>query len=192
MKALLLMASSSLELPTPAPNPSATRLVIWLAVRFGVAAGLVCALWMVGLQLTGNNGFGPKQILAQLLVPLVALASEWFLRRQLKPEKPGLGRSLGVGGLTALVAAAISAGSLVGLAYGAGEPALARHRAEVLEIVRAQQRENAKVVVPVQQQQQQLQQVGNMTVGDMAASNFLQVLVLGLVLALPAGIFLRE
>jgi len=192
MKALLLMASSSLELPTPAPNPSATRLVIWLAVRFGVAAGLVCALWMVGLQLTGNNGFGPKQILAQLLVPLVALASEWFLRRQLKPEKPGLGRSLGVGGLTALVAAAISAGSLVGLAYGAGEPALARHRAEVLEIVRAQQRENAKVVVPVQQQQQQLQQVGNMTVGDMAASNFLQVLVLGLVLAVPAGIFLRE
>ena len=192
MKALLLMASSSLELPTPAPNPLATRLVIWLAVRFGVAAGLVCALWMVGLQLTGNNGFGPKQILAQLLVPLVALASEWFLRRQLKPEKPGLGRSLGVGGLTALVAAAISAGSLVGLAYGAGEPALARHRAEVLEIVRAQQRENAKVVVPVQQQQQQLQQVGNMTVGDMAASNFLQVLVLGLVLAVPAGIFLRE
>ena len=186
------MASSSLELPTPAPNPSATRLVIWLAVRFGVAAGLVCALWMVGLQLTGNNGFGPKQILAQLLVPLVVLASEWFLRRQLKPEKPGLGRSLGVGGLTALVAAAISAGSLVGLAYGAGEPALARHRAEVLEIVHAQQRENAKVVVPVQQQQQQLQQVGNMTVGDMAASNFLQVLILGLVLAVPAGIFLRE
>ena len=192
MNALLLMAASSLELPTPAPNPSATGLVIQLAVQFGVAAGLVCALWMVGLQLTGNNGFGPKQILAQLLVPLAALASEWFLRRRLRPEKPGLGRSLGVGALTALVAAAVSASSLVGLAYGAGEPALARHRAEVLEIVRAQQRENAKVVVPVQQQQQQLQQVGNMTLGDMAASNFLQVLVLGLVLAVPAGIFLRE
>ena len=192
MNALLLMAASSLELPTPAPNPSATGLVIQLAVQFGVAAGLVCALWMVGLQLTGSNGFGPKQILAQLLVPLAALASEWFLRRRLRPEKPGLGRSLGVGALTALVAAAVSASSLVGLAYGAGEPALARHRAEVLEIVRAQQRENAKVVVPVQQQQQQLQQVGNMTLGDMAASNFLQVLVLGLVLAVPAGIFLRE
>ena len=192
MNALLLMAASSLELPTPAPNPSATGLVIRLAVRFGIAAGLVCALWMVGLQLTGSNGFGPKQILAQLLVPLAALASEWFLRRRLRPEKPGLGRSLGVGALTALVAAAVSASSLVGLAYGAGKPALARHRAEVLEIVRAQQRENAKVVVPVQQLQQQLQQVGNMTVGDMAASNFLQVLVLGLVLAVPAGIFLRE
>ena len=192
MDAVLLMTDSSLERNTPAPNPSAASSVIRLAVRFGVAAGLVCALWMVGLEMTGNNGFGPKQLLAQLLVPLAALASEWFLRRRLRPQKPGLGRSLGVGALTALVAAAISAISVVGLAYGAGESALVRHRAEVLEIVRAQQRENAKVVVSVRQQQQQVQQVADMTVGDMAASNFLQVLVLGLVLAVPAGIFLRE
>ena len=185
------MAANPAEQLVPEADPNA-GLVIRLALRLGGAAGLACALWMVGLQLTGNNGFGPKQILAQLLVPLVALASEWLLRRRLRPEKPGLGRSLGVGALTALVAAAVSAISLVGLAYGAGEPALARHRAEVLEIVRAQQRENAKVVVPMQQQQQQLQQVRNMTVGDMASSNFLQVLVLGLVLAVPAGIFLRE
>ena len=185
------MAADSAEQLVPKADPNA-GLVIRMALRLGGAAGLACALWMVGLQLTGNNGFGPKQILAQLLVPLVALASEWLLRRRLRPERPGLGRSLGVGALTALVAAAVSAISLVGLAYGAGEPALARHRAEVLEIVRAQQRENAKVVVPMQQQQQQLQQVRNMTVGDMAASNFLQVLVLGLVLAVPAGIFLRE
>ena len=185
------MAADSTEQFVPEADPNA-GLVIRMALRLGGAAGLACALWMVALQLTGNNGFGPKQILAQLLVPLVALASEWLLRRRLRPEKPGLGRSLGVGALTALVAAAVSAISLVGLAYGAGEPALARHRAEVLEIVRAQQRENAKVVVPMQQQQQQLQQVRNMTVGDMASSNFLQVLVLGLVLAVPAGIFLRE
>ena len=185
------MAADSAEQLVPKADPNA-GLVIRMALRLGGAAGLACALWMVGLQLTGNNGFGPKQILAQLLVPLVALASEWLLRRRLRPEKPGLGRSLGVGALTALVAAAVSAISLVGLAYGAGEPALARHRAEVLEIVRTQQRENAKVVVPMQQQQQQLQQVRNMTVGDMASSNFLQVLVLGLVLAVPAGIFLRE
>lgn len=185
------MTADSAEQLVPKEDPN-TGLVIRMALRLGGVAGLACALWMVGLQLTGNNGFGPKQILAQLLVPLVALASEWLLRRRLRPEKSGLGRSLGVGALTALVAAAVSAIGLVGLAYAAGEPALARHRAEVLEIVRAQQRENAKVVVPMQQQQQQLQQVRNMTVGDMAASNFLQVLVLGLVLAVPAGIFLRE
>ena len=185
------MTAASLEPNLPVTKPS-VGLVTRLGLRFGVGTGVMCAIWMVGLQLTGNNGFGPKQILAQLLVPLAAVASEWVLRRKLAPEKPGLGRSLGVGTLTALLAALVSAASLVGLAYGAGEPALARQRAEVLEIVRAQQHENAKVVVSPQQRQQQIQRVENMTVGDMATSNFLQVLVLGLVLAVPAGIFLRE
>ena len=185
------MAASSIEPNLPVADAS-SGLVTRLGLRFGLGAGLACGLWMVGLQLAGSNGFGPKQILAQLLVPLAALGSEWFLRRQLAPDKPGLGRSLGVGVLTALLAALVSTLSLVGLAEGAGKPALARHRAEVLEILQAQQHENAKVVVPLQQQQQQIHRVENMTVGDMAMSNFLQVLVLGLVLAVPAGIFLRE
>ena len=163
-----------------------------LVLRFGLAAGGACVLWMVGLQLTGSNGFGPKQILAQLLVPLAVVASQWLLRKAAKPNKTGLGASLGVGILTALLAAAISAVGTVGLAYGAGEPALARHRAEVLEIVQAQQRENPKAVAAPAVQQQQVAQVQHMTVGNMATSNFLQVFVLGLVLALPVGIFLRE
>lgn len=185
------MAAASIE-PNPSTETTAAPGLVWrIAVRFGVGAGVVCALWMLGLQLSGNNGFGPKQILAQLLVPLAALASEWQLRRHLRPAKPGLGRSLGVGVLTALLAAAVSASSVVGLAHGAGEPALARHRAEVAEIVRAQQRE-AKEQLPAPVRQQQLRNVAQLTVGDMASTNFLQVLVLGLVLAIPAGIFLRE
>ncbi|GAC1599018.1 MAG: hypothetical protein NVS3B25_25500 [Hymenobacter sp.] len=175
----------------PVADPSA-GLVLRLGLRFGVGMGVVCALWMLGLHLTGNNPFGPKQLLAQLLVPLAAGASQWLLRQKLKPAKPGLGRSLGVGGLTVLLAALISAGSLVGLAHGAGEPALARNRAEVLEIVRAQQHENSKVILSETQQTQQLRNVQNLTVWDLATGNFTQVLVLGLVLALPAGIFLRE
>ena len=163
-----------------------------LVLRFGLAAGGACVLWMVGLQLTGSNGFGPKQILAQLLVPLAVVASQWLLRKAAKPNKPGLGASLGVGVLTALLAATISAVGTVGLAYGAGAPAVARHRAEVLEIVQAQQHENPKAVAAPAVQKQQVEQVQHMTVGNMATSNFLQVLVLGLVLALPAGIFLRE
>ena len=174
------------------PAESLSRLVTGLALRFGIGAGLACVGWMVGLQLTGNNGFGPKQILAQLLVPLAALASEWMLRRQAKPAKPGLGRALGVGTLTALLAAVVSAAGVVGLAYGAGKPALARHRAEVLEIVQAQQRENPRAVVSAAVRQQQVKSVENLTVTEMATSNFLQVLVIGLVLAVPAGIFLRE
>ena len=163
-----------------------------LALRFGGGAGLACVVWMVGLQLTGSNGFGPKQILAQLVVPLAVVAGQWLLRKQALPNKPGLGASLGVGMLTALLAAAISAAGSLGLAYGAGEPAVARHRAEVLEIVRAQQRENPKAVASPAVQQQQVQQVQQMTIVNIATSNFLQVLVLGLVLAVPAGIFLRE
>ena len=166
--------------------------VLRLASRFGIGAGLTCVLWMVGLQLSGSNGFGPKQILAQLLVPLAAVASEWLVRKEAKPNKPGLGKSLGVGVLTVLLAALLSAAGVLGLAYGAGEPAVARHRAEVLEIVQAQQRENPQLKVPAAMHEQQLRQVQQLTVGDMATSNFLQVLLLGLVLAVPAGIFLRE
>ena len=163
-----------------------------LALRFGLGAGVACVLWMVGLQLTGNNGFGPKQLLAQLLVPLVVVASQWLLRKAAQPNKPGLGASLGVGVLTALLAASVSTIGVVGLALGAGEPAIARHRAEVLEIVQAQQRENPKAVASPAVRQQQVAQVQHMTVGNIATSNFLQVLVLGLVLAIPAGVFLRE
>lgn len=169
-----------------------TGAVKQLALRYGGAAGLACVVWMVGLQLSGSNGFGPKQILAQLLVPLAAVAAQWLLRKRAQPNKPGLVGSVGVGVLTALLAASISAVGVTGLAYGAGKTAVARHRAEVLEIVRAQQRENPKAVAPLAVQQQQVAQVQQMTVGNMATSNFLQVLVLGLVLALPAGIFLRE
>ena len=163
-----------------------------LALRFGVGVGLVCVVWMVGLQLTGSNGFGPKLLLAQLLVPLAAVASQWLLRKAAKPNKPGLGATLGVGALTALLAASVSAIGIAGLALGAGAPALARHRAEVLEIVQAQQRENPKAVATPAVRQQQVAQVQHLTAGDMATSNFWQVLVLGLVLAVPAGIFLRE
>ncbi|MBH8570893.1 DUF4199 domain-containing protein [Microvirga sp. STS02] len=185
------MADAYQESNTTEPGEAAGQ-VFRLALRFGVGVGLVCALWMAGLQMTGSNGFGPKQLLAQLLVPLTAVASEWMLRRQLQPQRPGLGRSLGVGTLTVLIAALISASSLVGLAHGAGEAALARHRDEVLEIVRAQQRENPKAQLSEQAQQQQVRNVANLSVGDMAISNFTQVLMLGLVLAIPAGIFLRE
>ncbi|MBF9144188.1 DUF4199 domain-containing protein [Hymenobacter properus] len=185
------MTISSGESMTPQADSSA-RVVTRLALQYGVGIGLVCVVWMVGLQLTGNNGFGPKQLMAQLLVPLVAVASQWQLRRQLKPAKPGLGRSLGVGVLTTLLAAVVSAVGVMGLAAGAGEVAVDRHRAEVKEIVQAQQREAAKQGVSAALRQQQMQQIDHLTVGNIASSNFLQVLVLGLVLAVPAGIFLRE
>jgi len=185
------MAVSSVK-PNETEGTPGRGLATRLALQFGIGAGLVCGLWMLGLQLTGNNGFGPKQVLAQLVVPLAALASEWVLRKKLQPEKPGLRRSLGVGLLTVLIAAVISACSVLGLAYGVGEPALARNRAEVKEIVLAQQRENPKMMRSEQEVRQQLQNVGKLTASDLATSNFTIVLLFGLVLALPGGIFFRE
>lgn len=185
------MADTSAQPKISGTNPSA-QLPTRLAVRAGLGVGLVCVLWMAGLQLTGNNSFGPKQILAQMLVPLVAVANEWWLRQQLKPAKPGLGRSLKVGLLTVLIAAVLSGLGVLGLAYGAGETALARNRAEVAEIVRVQQ-ENSKVKQTEAQIRQQEQNLVSMTTAQgLAISTFERVLLFGLVLALPGGIFFRE
>lgn len=185
------MADSSIQ-PRVSGADSSTKLAVRIAVRAGLGIGLVGVLWVVGLQLTGNNGFGPKQIMAQLLVPLVALANEWWLREKLKPEKPGLSRSLTVGVLTVLIAAVLSAGGVLGLAYGAGESALERNRVEVREIVRVQQLENPKVKHSEQELRQQEQNVANLTAEGLAVGTFVRVLLFGLVLALPGGIFFRE
>ncbi|MBO2008251.1 DUF4199 domain-containing protein [Hymenobacter negativus] len=186
------MADSSLQ-PKLSGTDSLAGLATRLAVRAGLGVGLLGVIWTVGLQLTGNNGFGPKQIMAQMLVPLVAVANEWWLGQQLKPEKPGLGRSLKVGLLTVLIAAVVSGLGVLGLAYGAGETALARNRAEVTEIVRVQQLENSKVKQSEAQIRQQEQNVVSMTTPQgLAISTFERILLFGLVLAVPGGIFFRE
>lgn len=170
----------------------ASKQVQQLALRFGGGVGIVCILWIVGLHLTGNNAFGPKQLLAELMVPFVALASEWTLRRQLLPAKPGLWRSLTVGGLTTLLAAMLSAGSVWALGQIVGESTLARHRAEIVEIIQTQQQANSKDRKLVQLTPAQRATIAGITVNDLAVSNFKTVLLFGLVFSLPGGIFFRE
>ncbi len=188
-------------------NDAHAGLVTRLSLRFGVGTGILNAAWLLGLQLTGNNAFGPKQVLAQLLVPLAALVSQWLLRQRLVPAKPGVGRALGVGGLTVLVAALISASSVAGLASGVGEAALARNRAELNEITLADQQASLQSqnqpgkpaqLTPEQGRQQaamfqqQLEKSRHLSVGDMVVGNFTAVLLLGTLLAVPGGIFFRE
>lgn len=166
--------------------------VVWRwALRFGVAAGVVCALWMLGLQLTGNNAFGPKRILPQFLVPIAAVASQWVLRRSVRPSKAGLGRAVGVGALTALLAALIAASSLYSLGRAAGPEALRLNRTEMLEIARSQRdyfvKEGGQAAY-----EKQLRDLEQVTLADIAQSDFVKILILGLMFALPAGVFLRE
>jgi hypothetical protein len=170
----------------------ASGLIVRLAVRFGVGAGLVCAAWLLFLHWSGNNPFSPKQIMGLLVVPFVAAGSQWYLRRRLAPMRPGVGRTLAVGGLTVVMAAVLAAGSVWGLAQVVGEPALAQNRRELVEITRVQQRLRDKAKRNAAFEQQELARAEAISVGDLALQTFKLTLTLGLFLAVPSGIFLRK
>ena len=172
--------------------PPTGPLIVRLGLRFGVGAGVACAAWLLFLQLSGNNAFGPKQLLGQLLVPLAVAGGQWLLRRTLAPRPPGVGRVLAVGWLTAAIAAMIAGSSVWGLAHGVGEPALARNRAEMMEIVRVQQEVRDKQKRNAQFEAQELKQMAELSTGDLALGTFTRVLLLGVVLAVPSGLFLRK
>ncbi|NML68004.1 DUF4199 family protein [Hymenobacter sp. RP-2-7] len=186
------MKPASQLTPSPAAAGS-SDLVGRMALRFGVAGGLLCASWMLGLYATGNNPFGPKVMLAQLVVPLLAVAAEWRLRQRLAPEKPGIGRQLTLGGLVVLLAALISASSVVGLASGAGEKKLVDlNRREAREITLAELSARPKQDRNSTLEQQQLAKIAQLSIADFAISNFTVTLLFGLALAVPGGIFFRE
>jgi hypothetical protein len=163
-----------------------------LALRFGAGAGLVCAAWLLFLQWSGNNPFSPKQIMGLLVVPFVAAGSQWFLRRKMAPVRPGVGRTLAVGGLTVVLAALLAAASVWGLAHVVAEPVLAQNRRELIEITRVQQRLRPKEKRNAEFEKQELAQAANLSVADMARGTFTWTVLLGLMLALPSGIFLRK
>jgi hypothetical protein len=170
----------------------ASSLIVRLALRFGAGAGLVCAAWLLFLQWSGNNPFSPKQLMGLLVVPFVAAGSQWFLRYKMAPVRPGVGRTLAVGGLTVLVAALLAAASTWGMAHAVGEPALAQNRRELLEITRVQQNLRPKEKRNAQFEKQELAQVAAISIGDLVMQTFKLTLTLGLFLAVPSGIFLRK
>jgi len=167
-------------------------LIARLALRFGLGAGLVCAVWLLFLQWSGNNPFSPKQIMGLLVVPFVAAGSQWFLRRKMAPVRPGVGRTLAVGGLTVLLAALLAGLSTWGLAQVVGEPTLAQNRRELLEITRVQQNLRPKEKRNAAFEKQELAQVAAVSSSDLAVQTFKLTLILGMMLALPSGIFLRK
>ena len=170
----------------------APGLVGRLALRFGASAGLLCAVWLLFLLWSGNNPFSPKQIMGLLTVPFIAAGSQWFLRRKMAPARPGVGRTLAVGGLTVLLAASLAALSTWGLARVVGEPVLAQNRRELLEITRVQQNLRPKEKRNAQFEKQELTQVAAVSSGDLAMQTFKLTLFLGMFLAVPSGIFLRK
>ncbi|RZJ94445.1 MAG: DUF4199 domain-containing protein [Hymenobacter sp.] len=173
-------------------TPSGAEAVKRLALRFGVGAGIVCGLWLLFLYFTHNEPFSPKQIMGLLVVPFTAMASQWVLRRQLAPARPGAGRTLAVGGLTVLIAALLAAGSTWGLAHVLGDKALAYSRAELVEITKVQQNIRPKEKRNAQFEKQELAQAAALSAADLARGTFTWTLILGMIGAIPAGIFLRK
>lgn len=186
------MPDSSSHQNTSAPVAAGSEWVLRLALRFGVGIGLAYAVWLLGLHLTGNNAFGPKRLVAQFAIPPAVVASQWMLRRVLRPAKPGLGRALAVGGLTAVLAATLAATSVYGLGVGVGESAMTRTRTELLEIARSQKTFLMKQLGSEAAYNRNIQQVQQLTLSDIARDDFSKILVLGMLVAIPAGIFLRE
>lgn len=176
----------------PISPPAAAGAVGRLALRFGVGVGLACGLWLLFLHFTNNEPFSPKQIMGLLLVPFAAAGSQWLLRQAFAPGRPGIGRSLAVGSLTVLIAAVIAAASTWGLAYALGDKALAYSRAELVEITRVQQNLRPKEKRNAQFEQQEIAQAGALSAGDLARGTFTWTLLLGMLGAVPAGIFLRK
>jgi hypothetical protein len=173
-------------------STSAPGLVGQIGLRFGVGAGIVCAAWLLFLQVSGNNPFSPKQIMGLLVVPFVAAGSQWFLRSKLAPARPGVGRTLAVGGLTVLLAACLAAASVWTLAHTVGEQELARNRKELIEITKVQQRLRPKEKRNAAFEEQELAQAATLSTGDLARGTFTWTILLGLLLAVPSGIFLRK
>ena len=127
-----------------------------------------------------------------LLVPFAALGSLGCLRYKLAPERPGVGRALAVGGLTVAIAAALAGASAGGLASGLGEPALARQRSELLEITRVQQAIRPKEKRNAQFEKEELRRAAAVSVADLSRGTFTWVVMLGMLLAIPGGLFFRK
>lgn len=180
------------EPPKSQPTATGFEAVGRLALRFGVAAGVVCGLWLLFLHFTNNEPFSPKQIMGLLVVPFAAAGSQWLLRREAFPARPGIGRALAVGGLTVLLAAGIAAGSSWALAQALGDKALAYSRAELIEITRVQQKMRPKEKRNAQFEKRELEQAAAISAADLARGTFTWTMLLGLLGALPAGIFLRK
>jgi hypothetical protein len=184
------MPDQDLLQPQTVGNENASRLLGRVAVQFGVGAGLLCGLWVLGLQLSGNNAFGPKRLIAYFAVPLLVVASQWRLKQALAPLKTGFLRAWAVGTMTAVVAATVTALAVLGVGELAGPAAMERNRQELLSIAKVE-RANIEKLSGKAGYEAQLTYLGRISVDDIALNDF-RTLLLAAFLALPGAVFFRE
>jgi hypothetical protein len=171
---------------------SPTNIVLRTALQFGVGAGLFCTFWIIGLLLTGNDPFGPKRLMVIFLPPLAVLVSQWRLNKQLQPEGSGLKRAIGVGVLTAVLAATTSAMGVYGTAQAAGSEQIEKSKAAMLKIAEGSRADYLRQPGGKEQYERTIQGLKSVNAQGLATDDFMKKLLFGLLLSFPGGIFLRK
>ncbi|QIX60605.1 DUF4199 domain-containing protein [Hymenobacter sp. BT18] len=167
-----------------------SRPVLRVAAVCGVITGVLCICWVLFLYKTGNNPYGPKRTLSDFFPPLAAIVSQLLLRRQYA-NGPGLLKAVGVGLLTTLLAAAVAATGLYLFAQSAGPGLIEQHLAEAHKMLAAAKPLYAKESNGLQQYEATLRNLAR-TPQAFAQDEFLKKILLGFVVGIPGGIFLRK
>lgn len=157
----------------------------------GAITGALCFAWVLFLYASDNNPYGPKRTLADFFPPLAAVASQVLLRRYYQPEGPGLWKSVGVGLLTVLVAALLSATALYLFSRLTGPELIAEHLAEVHRLLESTKALYLKEPNGLQQYEATLRNLARTPV-QFAQDEFSKKLFFGVLLSIPGGVFLRK
>lgn len=126
-----------------------------------------------------------------LFVVGAVLLGQWWVRRYFHPDGPGLGRAIGMGILTALVAAVVSATGLYGIAQVAGPNAMQRHLVEMRQLLESNKDAYLQQRDGREQYEQTLQNLASTPQG-LAADDLKNKLLFGLLISLPGAIFFRR
>lgn len=165
--------------------------VVRTALRFGIAAALLSTAWVAGLYLVGSNPFGGKRLITMLFVVVAVLVSQWSVRRYFRPDGPGLGRSFGVGLLTAVVASVVAATGVYGIARIAGPEAMQRHLTEMRQLLESNKDAYLQQRNGQEQYARTLQNLASTPQG-LAADDLKNKLLFGLLISLPGAVFFRR
>ncbi|WP_460621979.1 DUF4199 domain-containing protein [Hymenobacter tenuis] len=173
-----------------ASTPSSPNPVVRTAALCGLVAGALCISWVLFLYLSDNNPYGPKRTLSDFFPPIAAVVSQILLRRYYA-EGPGLWKSIGVGMLTALVAAGIAAVGLYTFSRLTGPELIEQQLVEAKQLLEATKAMYQKQVNGMQQYEATLRNLAR-TPESFAQDELFKKMFLGVLLSIPSGVFLRK
>ncbi|WP_170170271.1 DUF4199 domain-containing protein [Hymenobacter perfusus] len=175
-----------MESTSSTPNP-----VLRTAVLCGAVTGALCVAWVLFLYLTDNNPYGPKRTLADFFTPIAAVVSQVLLRRYYVPEGPGLGKAIGVGMLTSLLAALVASAGMYTFSRLTGPGMIEQHLAEAHKMLEATKAMYLKEANGAQQYAATLHNLARTPEG-FAQDELFKKSFIGVLLSIPVGVFLRK